>query len=244
MEQINFFCINLDSRIDRWIDCQKQFAEQWIKKVERWSAKPLPENRRFGAWLSHREIIEYAKTRNWEYVWVFEDDINFIGKDFLTQTQKALDTLSEREWYILYFGGSMGRYGQLYREKWLKSVLRVKKIFEAHAVIYHRRFFDIYLKKHPPLYSLKIDEYYIDNKYKAFDEWFANVVQYKYPCYITNKIYVAQKDDFSSIENKFVYRNKISIYRFYAFKYCGSNIASFLDIFLSNVKKIVFYKAQ
>jgi len=48
MQQVNFFCINLDKRTDRWGSCVQQFRDQGIK-VERWIAKPLPENRRFGA---------------------------------------------------------------------------------------------------------------------------------------------------------------------------------------------------
>jgi len=238
MQQVNFFCINLDKRTDRWGSCVQQFRDQGIK-VERWIAKPLPENRRFGAWLSHREIIEHAKNKNWEYVGVFEDDINFLNDDFLLRTQKMLDILHEKNWYILYFGGSMGRYSELCKEKWLPYVLRVKGNFQAHAVIYHKRFFDIYLKKHPSEYSPKINEYYLGNKYKAFDEWFANVVQYEYPCYISNKILITQQDDFSNIENKIVNRNKISIYRFWAFKYLWSKISTYLDIYLCRLKSFI-----
>lgn len=229
MEHINFFCINLDIRTDRWINCQKQFIQQWIEKVERWSAKPLPENRRFWAWLSHREIIEYAKSKNWEYVWVFEDDINFVNKKFLIKATRALGELKKKEWYMLYFWGSLGRNAKLVKENWTSEVLRVEKNFEAHAVIYHKRFFDIYLQKHPSEYSVGIGEYYLDNKYRAFDEWYADVVQKDYPCYITNKILVTQRNDFSNIENKFVSRYKKSIYRFWLYKYLWTKIGTYLD---------------
>lgn len=238
MKQINFFCINLDSQCERWAGCQRQFTEQWIH-VERWSAKPLPENRRFGAWLSHREIIEHAKKQNWDYVCVFEDDIHFVTKKFLIHAQNAISELINKEWYILYFWGCIRKNGQLYKEKWLKHVLRIKRCVEAHAVIYHRRFFDIYLKKHPDKYSSKIDEYYLDNQFNAFDLWFADVAQYNWPCYITNKMLVVQKDGFSVIENRLVSRNKISQYRFLAYKYLWAKIVKYLDICLRPIKNLL-----
>lgn len=236
MKHINFFCINLDKETGRWQNCQKQFAEQGIK-VKKWTAKPLPENRRFGAWLSHREIIEYAKNKNWDYVCVFEDDIHFITKEFLLHAKNAISELISKEWYILYFGGCMRRDGELYKEKWLRHVMRVKRCVEAHAIVYHRRFFEIYLKKHPDKYTSKIQEYYLDNKYRTFDVWLADVVQYAYPCYITNKLLVVQKDGFSVIENRLVSRNRISQYRFFVYKYFWGKIVKFLDICLRPIKK-------
>ena len=236
MEKIKFFCINLDINTDRWHNCQKQFIKQWIE-VERWSAKPLPENRRFWAWLSHREIIEYAKNQDWDHVCVFEDDIHFTTKEFLIQVQKALFELKDKEWYILYFGGCIRRNGQLYKETWFKHVLRVKRCVEAHAIIYHRRFFDIYLDKHPNKYTPEIKEYYLDNKYRAFDEWLADIVQYEYPCYISNKILAVQKDGFSFIEDKLVSRNKISQYRFFAYKYFWAKVVKYLDTYLGRIKR-------
>lgn len=238
MKQINFFCINLDSQHDRWADCQKQFSEQWIP-VKRWSAKPLSENRRFGAGLSHREIIEHAKNQNWEYVCVFEDDLRFIAKDVLIYTQNALSELKSKKWYILYLGGCMRRNGWLYKEKWLKHVLRVKRCVQAHAIIYHRRFFDIYLKKHPRKYTSEIKENYLDNQYRTFDVWLADVIQYIYPCYITNKMLAVQKDGFSIIEWKLVIRNKIAQYRFLAYKYLWTKIVKYLDTFLRPIKNIL-----
>lgn len=246
MNKINFFCINLETRTDRWFRCEESFKQQNIE-VTRWNATPLPENRRFGAWLSHREIIELAKRNSWEYVWVFEDDIKFLTSHFIDQCDSAIQSLQDHDWYILYFGGFIWTWWVAKREKGIRNLLRVQKLFEAHAVIYHKSFYDIYLKKHPSSYSPEIPEYYLDGKYTAFDQWFADVVQFKYPCYITEKILVSQYDDFSSIENKKVMRYKSSLLRFYAYKILWSKITTWLDSFWSKIKKIpkrlaLFYK--
>ena len=205
MQKINFFCINLISRSDRWRDCEHQFLLQKLK-VHRWNAKPRPENRRFGAWLSHREIIEHAKKNHWDCVAVFEDDIKFLTNDFLEECNLAMNDLKGIDWYIVYFGGQIWKGWSLISQKWLNKVFLVKKLFEAHAVIYNAKFYDLYLQKHPAEYTSEIWEYYLDNMYRSFDEWYANCVQERYPCYITKKMFVVQKDDFSNIENKNVWR--------------------------------------
>ncbi len=73
-------------------------------------------------------------------------------------------------------------------------------MFEAHAVIYNEKFYDLYLEKHPCKYHKDTPEKYLDNSFTAFDQWYANYIQKKYPCYVTKKILVSQKDDFSDIE--------------------------------------------
>lgn len=235
---IKFFCINLENRLDRWENCQKQFEEQNIY-VTRWNATPLPDNRRFGAWLSHREIIEKAKIHDWNCVGVFEDDIKFLTKNFAEECENALEQLRNVDWHILYFGGLIWTWWSLQKKNSLKNLLQVNNFFEAHAVIYNKTFFDIYLDKHPSKYSSQVHELYLDNKYSAFDQWFAGSVQSKYPCYITNKILVGQQDDFSNIENKIVARLGKSIYRFYIYKYLWTRISTFLEINWSRIKKFL-----
>lgn len=218
MVELNFFCINLNARNDRWVDCLKQFSEQNLK-VDRWDAKPRPENRRFGAWLSHREIIEYAKMNKWKCVVVFEDDIKFLTPEFKKECYLALNELSNTNWYILYFGGLLWKWGILKKVAKMSQVFQVKKLFEAHAVIYNEKFYDIYLHKHPNMYNNKIWEYYLDNTYRAFDEWYANYIQELYPCYITRKMLVTQKNDFSDIEGKTVWRKSRAEIVFVLYKY-------------------------
>ena len=92
-------------------------------------------------------------------------------------------------------------------------------MYEAHAVIYHKRFYNIYLDKHPSQYTKDTPEHYIDKKYRAFDEWLAHVVQEKYLCYVSSKMLVSQKNDFSIIENRFIKRHSRSVYKFYFYKH-------------------------
>lgn len=236
--KIKFFCINLPSRKDRWKNCCQQFRQQWMD-VERWNATPLPENRRFGAWLSHREIIEEAQRNKWNYVWVFEDDIEFVVDNFIEQCISAIAELKNTDWYILYFGWLIDKGGKLRKHADLKQVFQVEKLFEAHAVIYNERFYNIYLQKHPPKYSQEISEYYLDNSYTAFDQWYAEYVQIKYPCFITKKILVVQKNDFSDIEWKKVWRKSRAEIIFIFYKYGLWKIVEYLWKYIKKILRIL-----
>lgn len=237
MTKINFFCINLQSRHDRWQECKKQFLSQGLQ-VHRWDAKPRPENRRFGAWLSHREIIEHAKKNNWEYVAVFEDDIKFLVPNFPQECAKAIHELKIVDWYILYFGGQLWKWWSLKTKESLNNVFLVKKLFEAHAVIYNSKFYDLYLNKHPAEYNSNIWKYYIDDTYQSFDEWYAGYVQEKYPCYITRKMLVAQRDDYSDIENKNVWRKSRAQIIFIMYKY---HFWWLVEIWWKYIRYLIFF---
>ena len=179
MNEINFFCINLPTREDRWVNCKKQFTEQGIS-VTRWNATSLPQNRRFWAWLSHREIIEYAKKNNWAHVWVFEDDVVFMKDKFPSFVVKSLESLRDKKWYILYFWWLVCRNGKLSKEPWINWLFQVQGLMWTHAVIYNKDFYDIYLQIHPDAYLDTTPELYIKNKYKALDIWMALDFQNKY----------------------------------------------------------------
>ena len=243
---INFFCINLPTRQDRWINCEKQFKKQKIE-VKRWNATPLPENRRFGAWLSHREIIEHAQKNKWDYVWVFEDDVVFMRDKFIDFVDESLKTLKGKKWYILYFWWLVCRNGKLQKEKWFKWLFRVKWLMWTHAVIYNKEVYDIYLKLHPDKYSNRIKQLYINNQYKALDEWMALDFQNNFPCYITEFFLAGQWDSFSNIEGKMIKGNLRAIIRFNIYKYwfgwlakIGGEVKNTLKTYLPGERKNIF----
>ncbi len=244
MDTVNYFCINLASRKDRWEECKKEFLHQNIN-IKRWNATPLPQNRRFWAWLSHREIIEHAKAQKWEYVWVFEDDVFFMKNNFQYFVNKALDELLNKKWYILYFWWLMCRNSHLEKESDVNSLFKVEGLMWAHALIYHKDFYDIYLKLHPDKYTDKIKKLYIKNKYKAFDEWMALDFQNKFPCYISKYFLAGQRDNFSNIENKFIISNYQTVMRFYIYKHwlwsVAKKIWDFKEKLLFWVKKMQQY---
>jgi len=117
------YCINLDSRPDRWQYVNTHFAKFGLKnKVERFSAIDVRNNPEFqnqekllqdnfsllamcGCMLSHRSIIEKAKAEGLKNVLVFEDDIRILSAN-IKSLKESLKDLNELEWDVFYFGAT------------------------------------------------------------------------------------------------------------------------------------------
>lgn len=79
------FVINLDSRPDRWTDCEKQFAAHGIQ-AERFPGFELHDANgasygNHGCTHSHRELLRKIATSDWERVLVLEDDFHCLTPD-------------------------------------------------------------------------------------------------------------------------------------------------------------------
>ena len=89
-ENINVMYINLASRIDRNTHVQTELKKIGVDHPERFNAIKL-EDGALGCSMSHLKCIELAKKNNYEYVFVCEDDIEFLNPElFLTQLKNFL----------------------------------------------------------------------------------------------------------------------------------------------------------
>ena len=120
------YCINLDSRMDRWLRCQSRFIKLDME-VSRFSAynqnSPLVEEKfkalqsvkkkhfiknaisskkEMGCLLSHYKIIEDAIKNNYNRILVFEDDVIF-HKNFELEIEKISKIQS---WDMILLGAS------------------------------------------------------------------------------------------------------------------------------------------
>ena len=116
------YCINLDSRPDRWKQAQKEFDKVGIlDRVERFSAMtskneggPQGKNVRGklkwknldGTIMSHMTCIKNAKDNGWKNVLIFEDDVYFDGYDS-DKLSKSLELLKSRKWNLFFLGGNI-----------------------------------------------------------------------------------------------------------------------------------------
>ena len=88
------YVINLDRRPEKWQKMAALFSEKglhpnrvsavdgWMipKSVQKEVAGPYPVNLspgHFGCLLSHLSVLKDAHTRGFNYIWVFEDDVEF-----------------------------------------------------------------------------------------------------------------------------------------------------------------------
>ena len=103
------YCINLDSRPDRWNQCLEEFKKINIENlVERFPAVQLSPGIA-GCTKSHYEIIKLCKKNNFKNVLILEDDVNFINLDFFGTLDKTLSQLKLKNlsYDMLYLGGNL-----------------------------------------------------------------------------------------------------------------------------------------
>ena len=106
------YCINLDSRPDRYAECLVEFEKNNMI-VERVSAidggKIFSEGMNYnagnhGLLLTHIKIIEDAIRNNYKSILILEDDVTFIN-DSNEKFNRVISSLPNN-WDLLYLGGN------------------------------------------------------------------------------------------------------------------------------------------
>ncbi len=202
------FCINLDSRPDRWNKCLEQFKIFGIDdKVQRFSAiKILDENNqsnkflgRCGCSLSHFEICKIAKNKSYKNYLVLEDDFEFnfnleITFDLLN---KAISEMPNN-WDMFYMGANLtDQYGTFPIENFSENLFKLKSCHTTHAMAFNSRFYDSFLENSPNINS--IFEWTINHE--IIDVFLSKNFLNKINCFINKEMIINQSAGFSDIEN-------------------------------------------
>ena len=122
------YCLNLDKRRDRWDKVKKEFRRFGISasrfsaidgenmsypesdRIEAMSDRGLIENSRaLGCLKSHIEMIKDAKSKGYNRILIFEDDI-LISEDF----HSRISLLSQMDWKIFYLGASQFDWNRIH----------------------------------------------------------------------------------------------------------------------------------
>ena len=96
--------INLDSRVDRFEHALKEFEKMNIQ-VERVSAIKN-KNGAIGCTMSHIKCLQIAKNRDYDYVFICEDDITFLDPNKLKENAEKFKTHMKSKWDVLIIGGN------------------------------------------------------------------------------------------------------------------------------------------
>ena len=136
----NTFYINLEHRTDRLEHVQNELKKIGIKG-ERFNAIKTKSGA-IGCTLSHIKCLELAKERNYEEVFICEDDITFTNpKLFLENLQKFCDN-DDIMWDVLIIGGNnVPPYKQYY-----DYCARVFNCQTTTGYIVKQDFYDIIIK--------------------------------------------------------------------------------------------------
>ncbi len=160
------FCLNLDSRPERWAAMTERFKRLDIAwRVERFPAVEARE----GCSLSFRRMVAEAKRRGYRNVLVFEDDAVFLDQT-LSIVGDAVRDLEGRPWDLLYLGGCVWSQSFPFLEN-TKVLQRPTGLTCTHAVAFNHTAYDLILEEIPadegPAFDSFIAEYAAVDQYLA-----------------------------------------------------------------------------
>lgn len=190
---IHVIYINLAHRTDRNEHLLKELSKIGVNNPERFNAVKL-EDGALGCSMSHLKCIENAKKNNFNYVFICEDDIEFLDPPlFLSQLREFLN--SDIKWdTLLVAGNNMVPYVPVN-----KTCIKIMNCQTTTGYIVRKEYYDTLidnyktgiqnLLKEPtnPLY--KIDKHWF--KLQRRDNWFLLI-----------PLTIVQREDYSDIEKK------------------------------------------
>lgn len=192
------YCINLDTRTDRWEHAQEEFKKVGIQdRVKRFSAIRHSDGR-LGVILSNLAIIKDVKKRNIKNVLIFEDDFEFIVDNPLEVLETSLKQTEGIKWHLFYLGANT-------HQKLLKfkpNLIALKNSYAAHSIAYSELAYDSFIRKYDGMKSIK-------KQGDILDVFQAKYYQEKHICLMTYPMMSTQMNSFSDIEGREVNYNFI-----------------------------------
>lgn len=205
------FCVNLDSRPERWAESLEEFEKVGIAdKVRRLSGHEYKIDHwmrgRMGCFSSFRECVKIANSEGAENVLVFEDDVKFVN-DTNEVLSKSIEDLKKWEWDMFHLGTNPQGEGSLEYDKSTprsNNLLRLKSGLCLHAAAYNKKFFKEVLATIPE--GARILEWLISEHNRtghgSMDGWVMTHVCPNREVYCTNPMIATQRPSFSNIDNK------------------------------------------
>lgn len=133
----NHFYINLEKREDRNNNTIKQLKKIGIEKPNRFKAVETDVGI-IGCGMSHLQVIKKAKELDWDYVVVFEDDIDIIEPRLLKIKVKSL---MSKKWDVLMLGGNNFKPFTVIDN----DSIKVSKCFTTTAYIVRKHYYDTWI---------------------------------------------------------------------------------------------------
>ena len=195
LNKIQTYYINLESRTDIKEHVEKELQKLGlnINNIQRFDAIKM-ENGALGCSMSHLKCLQIAKEKDYEYIFICEDDITFLNSElFLMQLQKFLST--GRSWDVILVAGN----NMIPFETIDNTCIKVSNCQTTTGYIVKREYYDKLISnykegiekqiKEPNKPDYKIDKYWF--KLQRDDNWF-----------LITPLSVIQREDYSDIEKK------------------------------------------
>ena len=192
-ENINVMYINLACRTDRNTHVQSELKKIGVEHPERFNAIKL-EDGALGCSMSHLKCIELAKKNNYEYVFICEDDIEFLNPElFLTQLQLFLKSAISWD-VVLVAGNNMLPYLPAN-----DTCIKILNCQTTTGYIVKREYYDTLIDNYKTGIKNLLKEPF-NNEYKIDKYWFK--LQRKDNWYLIIPLTIVQREDYSDIEKK------------------------------------------
>lgn len=139
MENIfkNHFYINLEKRVDRKIHIENELKKLGIDQPNRFNAIETTCGI-VGCGLSHIKVVELAKQNDWDWVCIFEDDLQILDVDLLKS--RVSDLINENFDILLLSGNNYQPF--IDYDKYVK----VNRCFTTGAYIIKKHYYDTYIE--------------------------------------------------------------------------------------------------
>lgn len=170
------FCLNLDSRKDRWEESEEEFKKVGYT-VER--VQGVEGNFNKGYYGALKAASKYKSSL------ILEDDVEFVKWDHLDSAFKQLP----KDWDVFAIGCSLISE---HKSKVSENIYRYENGWATHAIAYKKKVIDWMLKE------FRFEDGII------FDEWIRVNVLPKFNCYVIYPMAAIQRASFSDIRNRFV----------------------------------------
>jgi glycosyl transferase family 25 len=186
--------INLDHRTDRKEHIENQLKSVGITDFERFNAIK-DNNGAIGCSMSHLQALITAKERNYEHIFICEDDITFLNPT-LIMNQMTRFFLNHQEWDVVIVGGNNSRPYTMIDN----TCIKVNNCQCATGYIVNNHYYDTLIDNFKTGLSGLIKE---PNEYHRFalDQYWKRL-QEKDKWYLIIPLSVVQKEDYSDIEKR------------------------------------------
>jgi GR25 family glycosyltransferase involved in LPS biosynthesis len=186
--------INLEHRTDRLEHALTEFDKLGIK-AERVNAVKM-KNGAIGCTMSHIKCIELAKSRNWDQVFICEDDITFLNPELLKRNIELFIENDDILWDVLIIGGNnVPPYQQLY-----EYAARIFQNQTTTGYIVKKQYYDVLLTNFKESAANLLRN--PDNKFEYALDKYWNRLQMQDFWYMITPPTVTQYENYSDIEEQ------------------------------------------
>lgn len=186
----NHFYINLDSRNDRLISCERELSKIGLERPRRFSAIKIADGR-IGCSMSHLKCLETAKSEGSPYILICEDDI-VIPKPNKVKNQVNRILQSGVSWDVLLLAGNSFKPHKLVSDDFIE----VNRCYTTTAYIVKSSYYDTLINNIRE--GLKLLMTTGESEYTIDTTWFK--LQQKDKFLLLNPPTIHQLEDYSDIE--------------------------------------------